>query len=161
MQFASQEIHSANQFLNLLGAFPAGWPVDVIFEHDGEQIACTIRLHCLPVPGAKDLKYEPAGDLDASTAAATQPAPAGAQPPSGVFAAAFEQANRRTVKLYGAGIASQHGYQSGSRRSPDGLVVTTLSLVLEASNLRVVSFDGHVIAPSLSTATTTVASSPC
>ncbi len=62
----------------------------------------------------------------------------------GVFARAIEEANRRTVKIYGAGIAGEEGYASGVIVSPDGRVVTVLSLVLEANDLRVVTHDGHI-----------------
>ncbi len=51
---------------------------------------------------------------------------------------------QRTVKIYGAGIGSQHGYGTGVLVSPDGKVVTVLNLVLEASSLRVVTADGHI-----------------
>lgn len=56
----------------------------------------------------------------------------------------IDRALRRVVKIYGATIAREHGYGSGVVMSPDGHVVTVSSLLLEASNLRVVTPDGHV-----------------
>src|SRR5690606_25168553 len=58
--------------------------------------------------------------------------------------ALLQQATRRVVKLYGAGIADEHGYATGVIVSPDGLVVTVLGLFLETTNLRAVSPDGHI-----------------
>lgn len=66
-------------------------------------------------------------------------APRGLTPFAGVDAAL-----RSTVKLYGAGIATQHGYGTGILVSEDGKVVTVLSLVIEASSLRVGTSDGHI-----------------
>jgi serine protease Do len=55
----------------------------------------------------------------------------------------IHQAAARIVKLYGATIGGEHGYGTGVVVSADGRVVTTLSLLLEASNLRAVTPDGH------------------
>jgi serine protease Do len=60
------------------------------------------------------------------------------------LAEAIDTALRRTVKLYGAGIAREHGYGTGIIVSPDGHVITVLSLLLEATNLRVVTHNGYV-----------------
>jgi hypothetical protein len=48
-EFGGRPIHSANQFLNILGTYPAGWPVRVVYEHDGHSITRTVRLERLPV----------------------------------------------------------------------------------------------------------------
>lgn len=48
------------------------------------------------------------------------------------------------VKLYGVGVATEHGYGTGVLVSSDGKVVTTLSLLLETPNLRAVTSDGHL-----------------
>lgn len=55
-----------------------------------------------------------------------------------------ERAQESVVKIYGASIGRQQGYGSGVIVSPDGHVVTTLSLLLEAQNLRAVLHDGHI-----------------
>lgn len=48
LMFGGREIHTANQFLNVLGTYPAGWPVVVVFERDGQQILRRVRLERLP-----------------------------------------------------------------------------------------------------------------
>lgn len=50
----------------------------------------------------------------------------------------------RVVKLYGAGGAGRlEGFASGVACSPDGLIVTVLSPMLDARNLRAVLWDGR------------------
>ncbi len=71
-----------------------------------------------------------------------QPAAAGATP-SG-FSAGIQKALPGVVKVYGAGIAGERGYGTGVIVSAEGHVVTVLSLLIEASDLRVVAHDGHV-----------------
>jgi len=53
-------------------------------------------------------------------------------------------ADRSTVKLYGAGIAAEHGYGTGVIVSAEGHVITVLSLLLEATTVRCVTQDGHL-----------------
>src|SRR5690606_31272478 len=78
-------------------------------------------------------------------AAASAPLATGASvAPQSDLPALLQQATRRVVKLYGAGIADEHGYATGVIVSPDGLVVTVLGLFLETTNLRAVSPDGHI-----------------
>jgi S1-C subfamily serine protease len=48
--FDGRDIHSANDFANMLNVYPAFWPVDVTFEHDGENITRRVRLERLTVP---------------------------------------------------------------------------------------------------------------
>ena len=62
----------------------------------------------------------------------------------GGFAMAIEDSLPRVVKLYGAKIGSEKGYGSGVLVSDDGMVMTVLSLLLEAENLRAVTANGHV-----------------
>jgi serine protease Do len=52
-------------------------------------------------------------------------------------------AQQRVVKLYGGGLGREKGYGSGVLVSSDGLIVTTTSILLEASTLRAVLFDGR------------------
>jgi S1-C subfamily serine protease len=150
LRFAGQEISSANQFLNILMTFPAGWPVEVVFEHDGQTITRTVRLERLPLPKemTKDIKLprQPEAELQATTGPAGDSLreTAGGAPPTAALTAAIAAAQRRTVKVYGAGIGCEHGYGTGILVSPDGDVITVLSLVLEATDLQVVTDDGRV-----------------
>ena len=56
--------------------------------------------------------------------------------------AVVAQAVPRVVKIYGAGIGRTRDFGSGVLVSADGKVVTVLSLMLDATNLRVVTADG-------------------
>lgn len=56
--------------------------------------------------------------------------------------AAMDAALARTVKIHGASIGREHGYASGVLVSDDGLVVTVLSIFLEAQKPKVVLADG-------------------
>ncbi len=58
-------------------------------------------------------------------------------------AAAVARVAPALVKLYGGGISRTHGYGTGVLVSPDGLIVTTLSLLTDRSNVRVVLGDGR------------------
>ena len=74
---------------------------------------------------------------------AAQPAaPPAPLPPR--LPALLERTTQHVVKLYGVGIAEEHGYATGVIVSPDGLVVTVLGLFLETTNLRAVTPDGHI-----------------
>lgn len=56
---------------------------------------------------------------------------------------AIAAAQQRVVKLYGGALGREHGYGSGVIVSPDGRIVTTLSVLLETPALRVVLPDGR------------------
>lgn len=77
-------------------------------------------------------------------AAAHAAAPTADATAQGALAKLVDGALRRTVKIYGASIAGEHGYGSGVIVSADGTVVTALALLLESSDLRAVTHDGHV-----------------
>ena len=63
--------------------------------------------------------------------------------PGGPFADAIDTACERVVKVYGGTLGSEKGYGSGVIVSPDGRIVTTLSLLLEGRSIRVVLADGR------------------
>ncbi|MFQ5492300.1 MAG: S1C family serine protease [Phycisphaerae bacterium] len=63
-------------------------------------------------------------------------------PPSNGLEDAIALAQARTVKLYGLGAGPETGYGSGLVVSPDGQVLTTLSLLIDATNIRAVTPDG-------------------
>jgi serine protease Do len=58
------------------------------------------------------------------------------------FEQAIEMAQARTVKLSGLGAGMQKGYGSGIVVSPDGLVLTVLTLLVDASKISAVTADG-------------------
>ncbi len=154
--FAGQPIHNANQFANILGALPAGWTVDIETSRPPatDRIRARVTLGRLPV--------KPPRALAAATDVAEEAAPAGAQasapaterpadapaaeppPPPNAFAKAIAVASPAVVKLYGVGVATEHGYGSGILISGDGRVVTTSSLLLESQNIRAVTSDGRL-----------------
>ncbi len=60
----------------------------------------------------------------------------------GGFDGAIEAASLRVVKLHGLGAGIQEGYGSGVVVSRDGLVVTVLSLLIEARVVTAIAHDG-------------------
>ncbi|NLX21447.1 MAG: PDZ domain-containing protein [Phycisphaerae bacterium] len=146
--FADQTVYSANQFGNLLGAFPAAWPVSVVWEHEGQQSSQVIELDRLAVRADPALRKRFPTDEEVTRQAAREmaaPAKAGVDlSGTNPWAEALHRAQRHTVKLYGGRIGTQVGYGTGVIVSPEGEVVTVLSLLLEATHLRAVTHDGHV-----------------
>jgi serine protease Do len=79
-----------------------------------------------------------------------RPPIAGAQSPSShlnstdtPYGAVFERASAAVVKLYGPGAGREHGYGTGVLVSPDGQILTTLSLLVSAGTIQVVLADGR------------------
>ena len=145
VSFAGRPIRSSNQFANILGTFPAGWPVEVIFEHEGQPATRIIELERLPVKPVGSYERDESVTRDEAKrqdtrAASKTPSPRRIH----ALTPIIDQAMRRTVKVYGAGVAGERGYATGVVVSPDGRVVTTLSLLLQAASLRCVTHDGHV-----------------
>lgn len=66
----------------------------------------------------------------------------GAAARAGGFRVAAEAAIPRVVKLYGLGVGAQSGYGSGVLVSPDGLVLTVFSLLIDSEHIRAVTHDG-------------------
>ena len=60
----------------------------------------------------------------------------------GGFDRAIDAVVPRVVKLYGLSVGSQPGYGTGVLASPDGLVLTVLSLLIDARRVRAVTSDG-------------------
>lgn len=60
----------------------------------------------------------------------------------GGFDRAIESATARVVKLYGLGTGLQKGYGTGVIVSPDGLVLTVHSLLIDAQGILAVAADG-------------------
>lgn len=54
----------------------------------------------------------------------------------------FDRAAPAVVKLYGASVGRQQGYGSGVLVSPDGLILTNLSVMLAGRSIRAVLHDG-------------------
>jgi serine protease Do len=48
VSFEGVPIRDANEFTNLLTTYPAGWPAEVVFEHEGKQKTIHVRLAALP-----------------------------------------------------------------------------------------------------------------
>ncbi len=61
---------------------------------------------------------------------------------AGGFDLAIESASSRVVKLYGIGAGLQAGYGTGTLVSHDGLVVTVLSLLIDARTIHATASDG-------------------
>lgn len=61
-----------------------------------------------------------------------------------IFHDAIRSAQHRTVKIYGAGIAREHGYATGIIVSPDGDILTAHGLYVTGQRIRIVLHDGSV-----------------
>jgi len=58
IEFDGRPIHSANDFANILGVYPAFWPVTVTFEHEGQVLTKRVRLERLTVPMEKPFEVD-------------------------------------------------------------------------------------------------------
>ena len=144
--FDGRVIDSANQFLNVLGTYPAGWPVQVAWEHENQKFSKVVHLDRLPAvlpPGiGRSFKTDESVTRRAGEAA-SQPTSDRAAP-AGELIAAVDRTLACTVQLYGAAVGTEAGYGTGVIVSPQGHVMTALSLLVEARRLRAVTRDGHV-----------------
>ncbi|HKQ50017.1 MAG TPA: trypsin-like peptidase domain-containing protein [Phycisphaerae bacterium] len=55
----------------------------------------------------------------------------------------FDRASAAVVKLYGPGAGREHGYGTGVLVSPDGRIVTALSLMVSTGKVQVILADGR------------------
>ncbi|HUU85483.1 MAG TPA: trypsin-like peptidase domain-containing protein, partial [Phycisphaerae bacterium] len=165
LRFGGRRVTSDNHFASLLGTYPEHWPVPISFEHHGEPRHAVAQLEPLSIEQDVPLKIDPEGERHPerwvvehwlSTAGGdlfpgdgwarslwsslrTSPTPA-----EGDFDHAIDTVTARTVKLYGLGAGLQEGYGSGILVSPGGQVLTVLSILVDARNLRAVTADGTV-----------------
>ncbi len=158
LSFDGRRIESANHFASLLGTYPEGWRVKVEYERGGLRKEAETRLEPLPVklelPFRTDTEQVAAAQLNISRAKPDAPgAPADSaaagSPAEGNSAATSEfgepmlsAALDRTVKLYGLGAGMEVGYGTGILVSEDGLVLTVLSLLIEARRVTATVRDG-------------------
>ncbi|MFQ5730393.1 MAG: S1C family serine protease [Planctomycetaceae bacterium] len=63
---------------------------------------------------------------------------------NGLFRKVVAQTQKRTVKIYGAGVGRAEGYCTGIVVSPSGHILTANSVILSGERLRVVMSDGKV-----------------
>lgn len=154
-----EPIGSANRFLGLIGTYPAEWTLPVVYDREGQRKETSVTLAPLPVELPRALREadEPEAQDDeeqSAEIASSAPAPAvvafdGPLPttqPSATERSAtplIDQLSRRVVRLYGAAIGREPGYASGVLVSPDGLVVTAMSLLIESPNVFAVTGDGR------------------
>jgi len=148
VRFAGRDIRSANQFASLLGTYPEGWPVEIVYRRDGTERTANVRLDRLPVTSKDASRIAGAETATETQPALTQPVntvnDVGRAEGMAAVDAAIERGLSRVVKLYGASVGRTEGFGSGVLVSPDGSVVTVLSMMLEAAGLRVVTSDGTV-----------------
>ncbi len=80
VRFADFKVTSANQFNNLITIFPADWPVEVVWERDGENHSAWVRLTAMPydTPPQKPARVTQPVPLPPQPA----PGPEGEGPPS-------------------------------------------------------------------------------
>ena len=71
LSFDGQAIASANEYLNLVSALPAGWPVEVVWDHRGVRRWAWVRLEALTYQG---LQPRPQPGRPPSTQPTTRPA---------------------------------------------------------------------------------------
>ena len=116
LEFEGQSLTSANQLTNLISTYPAGWPVSVTFERDGQPKTVHVRLTPLP--------YEP---LVKPMQKPEEEKPADDQPPEDKPAeekptdekAPEERANAETVARHRAarGIAARRSREDSRSRT--------------------------------------------
>jgi S1-C subfamily serine protease len=155
LEFDQRPIASANAFASVLGVYPAGWPIGLRFRRDGQESTRQVTLDPLAFPGELPFaKADPAW-ITQRAAGAIRPGAAASQsriPAYGHHEENTSSSHARTmaslqsgvVRVYGGRIGDQRGYATGVSVSADGEVVTTLSLLLEASDIRVVTSAGDV-----------------
>ncbi|HUN81185.1 MAG TPA: trypsin-like peptidase domain-containing protein, partial [Phycisphaerae bacterium] len=52
-RFGGVDVRSANHFASLLGTYPAGWPVEIVFRHDQSILKSVVRMDALPLPAPR------------------------------------------------------------------------------------------------------------
>ncbi len=134
-------ITSANALLNVLGVYPAGWPVEITVHRDGLDRRRQVILDPLTLPTNDDLPMPKADPQWIRAAAAKGSAPILPKPKMGTDPVGTDPF-RGVVRIYGGRIADQRGYASGVLVSADGEVITALAMLLEGDDLRVVTCDG-------------------
>ncbi len=87
VRYNGTPILSGNQLLNLVGAYPGGWPVTVVYERDGRQTEVRLRLDDVPLP-------------EQAAAAEAAPARRARRNPFRPNAAANRRAARRALERY-------------------------------------------------------------
>jgi serine protease Do len=58
VQFGNREIGSANTFKNVLGTYPAGWRVPIVFRRDGQEFERRVRLAAMHREGELEALLE-------------------------------------------------------------------------------------------------------
>lgn len=150
--FDGRPIGSANAFANVLGVYPAGWPVTVTYRRGSEEFRREVALDPLELPREVPwTKADPAWIRSVAQGATptTLPFDAAAIPrgPStehSPIAPRIADLMTAVVKVYGGRIGGQRGYATGVIVAPEGGVVAPLALLLEATDLRVATPDGRV-----------------
>ncbi len=59
LSFDGHRITNANQYTNLVSTLPAGWPIEVVFEHEGHKRVVWLRLPELPYGKPKPKRRAP------------------------------------------------------------------------------------------------------
>ncbi|MEQ8787854.1 MAG: trypsin-like peptidase domain-containing protein [Pirellulaceae bacterium] len=59
LSFEGREVTDANAFTNMISTLPAEWPVELVFEHDGERRTAHVRLLALPYNLPQQQKPKP------------------------------------------------------------------------------------------------------
>jgi S1-C subfamily serine protease len=154
--FDGRPTPGANAFANLLGVYPAGWPVSVAYRRGETEMRRELVLDPLPIRGKISWpKADPMWVRAVAAGAATMPAPvalatmpagtgAGEAPAVESFRDVVPAILPGLVKIHGGSIAREAGYASGVLVSAEGEVVTALSVLLDAADLRVITADGDV-----------------
>lgn len=148
--FDGRPIASANAFASIIGVYPAGWPVTITYRRGDQEFHREIDLDSLALTRETSFrKADPAWirgvakgttpttlPFDVATLTKTVEPVATDKLIASLMPA--------VVKIYGGRIGGQRGYATGVIVSPDGEVITPLSLLLEASDVRIVTADGQL-----------------
>jgi len=136
-------LESANRFLGLVGTYPAGWPLPVVYERAGRRQETIIELAALPVGLPPEIRQAAPAAAEADPGTLFLPADSRSEQAAHPLAELVSTILARVVRLYGASIGREPGYGAGVLVSADGKVVTVLSLLIESPSVQAITADGR------------------
>ncbi len=123
---------------------PATAPSGLDYFPAASAWALGTDLTTRPVIQAPVAEASPGATPPAVTADVASPVPAVTEEPN-IFDEAVAYAQKRCVKIYGAGIGREHGYATGIIVDDQGHILTAHGIYIGSPNLRVVLPEGDIL----------------